>query len=98
MILEVLSDRKVNNRLDAHLIEVPRRPDARQHQQLRTIECPAGKDHLAVAASTNCVTPPDIFDTDRASALEKDARCMCLGEHGEVRSPTRRPEVGRGSR
>ena len=43
VILQVLADRQIDDRLDAHLAQMRGRPDARQHEKLRRVERAAAR-------------------------------------------------------
>ena len=60
--------------------QLARRADARQHQQLRRVDRPAGEDHLAPARSAVTLAALDVIDADRAAPLDEDARGQRAGD------------------
>ncbi len=67
MILQILADRQIGNDIDAGLAQMLRRPDPRQHQQLRRVERTAGNDHFAVGRDADGIVAVEVFDAGRAS-------------------------------
>ena len=85
MIGQVLADPvQVDDDIDPHLAEVPRRPDTRPHEERRTAIRPGAQDHR-VRADLRAVDEPD---TDRAAAIEQDVvdRRVCVDPQGRGRA------------
>ena len=75
MVLQVLADPgQVDDERDAVRLQLRRRPDAGQLQELRRVDRPAGKDHLARRRANSLVAVAAVADADRPPALEDDPR------------------------
>ena len=74
MVLQVLSDAgQVMHGGDAVLSHLSAVADAREHQQLRGLECAGRDDDLAPGADLLQRLALPVFDADRALAFEQDA-------------------------
>ena len=54
MVLQVLADRQIDHRPYAHLGQMRRRADARQHEQRRGVEGAGRQDHFAIGLDLAC--------------------------------------------
>src|ERR1700730_18501004 len=61
---------RVMDDIDAHLTQVGRRTDARQHQQLRRCDRTGAHYYLSAALDGGPATILQVFDADRALAFE----------------------------
>ena len=85
MVLQIFADRQIDHRLDAHLGEMRRRTDARQHEQLRRVERAERDDHLRCGVDLDtCVALP-VFDAPRARPVEPHPGDMRAGLDCEIR-------------
>ena len=63
MILQILSDRQIDDRLDADRTQMIGRADAGEHQHLRRVERAAAQDHLARRRCARSTCPPFSYST-----------------------------------
>ena len=95
MILQILADRQIDHRRDPAGAQMRRRPDARQHEQLRRVERAGAQDHLAGRPRpANIAARPHELDPDRARALDQHAGDVDAGLDLEVAPSPRRPQIG----
>ena len=96
MLLQVAPDaRAVVQHRDPVILEMRRRPDPAQHQQVRRIVGPARDDHLAPRADHLRRAAVVDLDPDAALALEHQLADQHPRTHVEVPPPDRRLEIGR---
>ena len=95
MLLQVAPDAgAVVHHRDAVVLEVRRRADPAQHQQVRRIVGPARDDHLAPRADHLRRAAVVDLDPDAALALEHQPADQHPRAHVEVLPPHRRLEIG----
>ena len=95
MILQVVSHRKVGVHADAHLVEVRRRTDAAQHQDLRAADGACRQDHffrrvdfvnLVLALKLHAVGLPLLVDQDTVHvAVHGDVQVRSLAHRSQER-------------
>ena len=95
MIVQVGPDRRhVGDDVDPHRLQMFRRPETGQLQQLRRSVGTAGHDHLGACvrdtASIGCL----ILDADRTLALEQNAGRLRTGADGQIFPEARRFQIG----
>ena len=94
VILKVGADaRAVGLDLDAHVLQVLGRADARQHQELRGVERGSRDDHLAVGLDDLDLAAALDFDADGAAVLDDDPAGRSRG--AVRRSAASEPASGR---
>ncbi len=84
MILQIAPDRQVGDHIDAEPAQMLRRADAREHQELRRVECAGGKDHFARRRRADRRAVLNVFDAGRARAFEDHARRVRVDRDGKV--------------
>ena len=70
--------------VDAHVLQMLRRAQAGQQQQLRRAVGAAGHDDLAACARGAAACRRVVFDADRAVVLDQHARGVGAGAHHQV--------------
>ena len=96
VILQVFAHtRQVAHERNPELRKQWRRPDARQLQQLRTLQRARAQQHLALRAHRVQLAILSIFDTHCVRALEQHARGLRAGSHIEIGAPAHGPQVAR---
>ena len=96
MILQILADGQVDERVHADLFQMIGGADARQHQEVRRVERAAGEDHLAVGGRLHLHAVVRIGDAARAGSVHDDARDVGAGFHAQVRALLGRAQEGVG--
>jgi hypothetical protein len=91
MVLQVLPDWQVDQRRDAELAQMPGRPNAGQHQDLRRAEGAARHDHLPGGGGAVQAAAPEIFDASGGGAVECNPRRVIAGRRKAVAAEERRP-------
>ena len=95
MIVQVRADaRQIMQHLDAHILQMLRRTDARQQQELRRTISAAGDDHFATRPRRFEPSRRAEFDADRASLLDQHTRGMGVCANDQVRSFACRTKIG----
>ncbi len=95
VILQVRPDRQIDHRFDADLGEMRRRADARQHEELRRVECTARQDDLTIRLDRHRVAASvDELDAGGTCAPHQDAGGKDTGTDREIGAPARRLEIG----
>ncbi len=95
MVLQVSSDRQIDLWLDAHLGEMRRRADARQHQELRRVEGTAREDDVTTGldACRDAIRSGEL-DAGGTRAPHQHAGGMGTGLDRQIGAPAHRPEIG----
>ena len=94
VILQVVADaRQVPPTLDPEGLEVRRRSDPRELEELRRVDRAAGQDDLAGHRSMGRAAAGRVLDADRPVALEQDPRDERPGPDGQVLAAHDRMEV-----
>jgi hypothetical protein len=96
MVLQVLPDRQVDESGDADRAQIPGRPDAGEHQDLRGTEGAARHDDLPGRVGTVQAAAFEIFDAPGGGVLDDDPRHQRAGLDAQVLARHRRPQKGRG--
>jgi hypothetical protein len=88
MVLQVAPDlRRIMYHRDAVLVKMIRRPDARQHQQLRRVDRAAAEDHFTLCPDRFAHTLADDLDALCPAALDDDPRRDRLRQQVEIAAP-----------
>ncbi len=97
MVLQVFANAgPVGNDVDPKRAQFPRRPHARQLQQLRRIDRAAAQYDLAPRPCHLLAPALPVADADRAAPIEGDLGRERMGGHFEVGAFHRRLEIGVG--
>jgi hypothetical protein len=97
VVLEVRANAgKVCRHVDAEVAQVPTRPDAREHEQLRRADGAGGHDHLAVRGRGSERSVDRIFDATAGRPLEDEPANVGIGHDGQIQAAGRRGQVGVG--
>ena len=98
MVLQILSHaRQIACDGNPQLDQVSRRPDARQHQELRRIDGAATQENFALAANDMALSAATVRDGDGASSLDHYALDEAVGFDSQIRSGASRVEIRDGS-
>ncbi len=97
MILEILSDaREVAHDRDPHRLQVIRRTDARQHEQLWRVDRSATEQDTAPGSGFMESTVLQVGHADDLVPLDQELGDARVGERGEIASAVSRLQVGVG--
>ena len=94
MVVQVRTHgRHVAHHRDAHVLQMLRRPEPGQQQQLRRAVGAAGHDDLAAGAGGAAAFRRLVLDADGAVVLDQHARRMRAGAHHQVGPRPRRLQI-----
>ncbi len=86
MVLQVLADpRTVGDDVDPEAPQLRRRADAGKFQELRRIDRPAAKNHLAPGLGQKFAPAAAVVDAGGPAAVEGDPRRQRMGDDREIR-------------
>jgi hypothetical protein len=94
MVLEILADAGAfGNDRNAVLLQQSTRADARELQELRRVDGPAGENDLSPRPNLEARAAAAVLHADSLATLEDDACRERLGDDLEVRTAARPPEI-----